>query len=148
MNQLENLSLRQAVQLIENEMRKQPQLTLNTVHYFSDGVYAREIFIPAGVVLTGKIHKRQQINILSKGRILVLTENGLVDVEAPFTVVSPPGTKRIARAITDCVWTTILPTNEKNPDVIEDQFTCSTEEEYLKFCNQIENAECLSLLQR
>lgn len=142
------ISDRAKVDVIEAEMRKHPQIPLPVKHYFSPSVYARELFIPKGTLITGKIHKYAQLNILSKGEITVLTGDGVVTVKAPFTVVSPPGTKRIAYAHEDCVWTTILGTDETDPDVIEDQFTASSEEEYQAFCKQIEAEQCLSLPQQ
>jgi hypothetical protein len=114
-------------------MLKHEQVAIPVRHYFSPGVYAREITIPAGTILTGRIHKYEQLNILSGGEISVLTDDGMKTVTAPFTVVSPPGTKRIAYAHTDCVWTTILATEEKDPDLIEAKFTVSTEQEFLEF---------------
>lgn len=139
---MNQITVRDAVSAFEAEMYKLPQVELEVKHYFSKGVYARELSIPAGVLLTGKIHKYQQINILSKGKIRVLTDSGIVEVEAPFTVVSPPGTKRIALAITDCVWTTFLPTDETDQHKIEDQFTVDTEEKYQEFLAS-ENRKCL-----
>ena len=111
--------IRQKVFAMENLMRQYPQIELKVIHHFSKGVYARELHIPAGVILTGEIHKFENLNILSKGRIEVLTEKGMQEVEAPFTVVSPAGTKRIARAITDCVWTTVHGTDENDLNIIE-----------------------------
>jgi len=46
-------------------MKEQPQVELKVVHHFSKGVYARELHIPAGVILTGEIHKFKNLNILS-----------------------------------------------------------------------------------
>lgn len=119
----------------ENILKKYPQLELKVIHHFSKGVYARELHIPAGVILTGEIHKFTNLNILSKGRIQVLTENGMQEVEAPFTVVSPAGTKRVARALTDCVWTTIHGTDETDLNIIEKTFIAKSEEDFLEFCN-------------
>lgn len=143
MNQVAQLSERDKVNLIEDEMRKQPQISLSLKHYHANGVYARELFIPAGILLTGKIHKFSQINILSQGTMRVLTEDGIKEVSASFTVVSPPGTKRIAFAMTDCIWTTFLPTDETDPDKIEAEFTAASEEEYQLFLEQ-ETQKCLS----
>lgn len=126
---------RQKVFAIENLMRQYPQVELKVKHYFSKGVYARELHIPAGVILTGEIHKFENLNILSQGKIEVLTEKGMQEVEAPFTVVSPAGTKRIARAITDCVWTTIHGTDEVDLNIIEKTFIAKSEQEWLEFCN-------------
>jgi len=131
---------RQAVFAMENLMLQAPQVELKVIHHFSKGVYARELHIPAGVILTGLIHKFENLNILSKGRIEVLTEKGMETVEAPFTVVSPAGTKRIARALTDCVWTTVHGTDEVDLNIIEKTFIAKSEAEWLEFCgaNQLE----------
>ncbi len=125
--------MRQKIERMEEEMRQHEQIECPLRHYFGDGVYAREIIIPAGTLLTGKIHKYEQINILSKGDISVMTEDGVKRVQAPFTVVSPAGTKRIAYAHEECVWTTILRTDLTDPELIEDHFTASSEKEYQAF---------------
>lgn len=126
---------RQKVFAMENLMRQYPQVELEVKHYFSKGVYARELHIPAGIILTGEIHKFENLNILSEGKIEVLTEKGMQEVEAPFTIVSPAGTKRIARAITNCVWTTIHGTDENDLNIIEKTFIAKSEQEWLEFCN-------------
>ena len=130
---LDNLSTRDKIFAAEAFMKEQPQVEVPVKHYFSQGVYAREITIPAGVVLTGEIHKFKQLNILSKGRMQVYTEEGIREVEAPFTVVSPPGTKRIAHTLTECVWTTIHGTEETDVDIIRSQFIAKDENEWLEF---------------
>ncbi len=124
---------REQVFHLEDMMRQFPQREMRLEHHFSPGVYARELHIPADTILTGMIHKYAQLNILSAGEISVLTEDGVKRVSAPFTVVSPPGTKRVAYAHTDCVWTTILATNETDPEKIEDHFTAKSEEDYQAF---------------
>lgn len=129
----DHLSLRDKVYLIESEMLKHEQVNIPIRHFFSPGVYAREIKIPAGTLLTGRVHLFSQLNILSGGEISVLTHEGMKRVKAPFTVVSPPGTKRIAYAHTECTWTTILATEETDPDKMEALFTVGTEQEFLEF---------------
>lgn len=128
-----NNNLRLKVFEAEAIMKEMPQVELEVVHHFSKGVYARELHIPAGVTLTGEIHKFKNLNILSKGRMKVLTEDGIIEVEAPFTVVSPAGTKRIAHTLTDCIWTTIHGTDEVDVDNIEKTFICHSEQEWLEF---------------
>ncbi len=145
----EPLSMRDKVFMMEDWMREQPSVLteLPVKHYFSEGVYARELFIPADTMLTGKVHKYQNLNILSQGEISVLTEDGIKRVKAPFTVVSPPGTKRIAYAHTDCVWTTIFVTNETDPEKIVELFTADSEAEYQAFLaghDVLKELECQS----
>jgi hypothetical protein len=120
----------------EKEMLELPQVQLPVVHRFAPGVYARELTIFAGHILTGAVHKTEQLNILSLGRMRLLVDGGFLDVEAPYTVVSPPGTKRIALALTDCVWTTILGTELTDVSEIERTFVCKSREEYLEWLSQ------------
>jgi hypothetical protein len=122
------------VYALEALMKLQDQVECKVIHHFSKGVYAREVHIPAGTIVTGEIHKFTNLNILSKGRIQVLVGDIIQEVEAPFTVVSPPGTKRVARALTDCVWTTIHGTDEVDLNIIEHTFTAKSEQEWLEFC--------------
>jgi hypothetical protein len=128
------MSTREKVFAAEAHMKQMPQVDIVPVHYFSKGVYAREITIPEGTVLTGEIHKFTQLNILSKGEISVLTEDGIKRVSAPFTVVSPAGTKRIAYAHSECVWTTVHGTDETDIDTIKSIFIAKDEDEWLEFC--------------
>lgn len=117
-------------------MLKLPQVTLPYKEYYSHGCYARELTIYAGHILTGAVHKYTNLNIMSKGSMRVSTDDGVFEVHAPFTIVSPPGTKRIAYAITDCVWTTIFGTSLKDPKEIEAEFACFTEQEYNQWRSQ------------
>lgn len=131
MNELINYD-RAKVFEAEAIMKAMPQIDLETIHHFSEGVYARELRIPAGVTLCGEIHKYRNLNILSQGIMLLY---GVGRITAPFTVVSPPGTKRIAHTITDCIWTTIHGTDETDVDLIKAKFIAQTENEWLEFCN-------------
>jgi len=124
---------RQKVNALEDLIRLSPQVDLKVIDHFSKGVYARELHIPKGIILTGKIHKFEQLNILAKGRIKVLVDDEMKEVQAPFIVVSPAGTKRIAEALEDCVWITVHGTEETNVGLIEKEFIAQSEQEYLEF---------------
>lgn len=111
-----------------------PEVEMPLQHVFAPGAYARTIFIPAGSVIVGKIHKHQHLNILSMGHVTVYTEGGgEEDMHGPLTMVSPPGTKRAVYAHTDTVWTTIHLTNETDLDKIEEHVIAKTYEEYEQF---------------
>jgi hypothetical protein len=90
-------------------------------------VYAREITAPAGTIVSGKVHKTEHLNIMSKGEISVLTEDGVKRLKAPYTFVSKPGTKRIAYVHEEMVWTTVHHTHETDVakierDLVQDNF--------------------------
>lgn len=125
---------REKVFALEAAMRELPPVEMPVKNHFSHGVYGRELFIPAGTVLTGHIHKHTNMNILLEGEMSVSTESGIERVAAGFVVVSPPGTKRVAYAHTDCRWLTVHGTHEQDVDVIEREFIVHSEQEYLAFC--------------
>lgn len=110
-----------------------PPVEIPVKNYFSKGVYAREIFIPKGTVITGKIHKFTNLNIMSQGEMSVLTEDGIKRVKAPFTIVSPPGTRRVAYAHEDTIWTTIHGTEKTDVDEIEAEFVAQSPKDYQLF---------------
>lgn len=82
---------------------------LETKHYFAHGTYTRELFIPAGTVLTGKIHRHDCINIISKGKIVAITDEGRFEIEAPHTFVSGSGVKKAGYAVEDTIWINVHP---------------------------------------
>lgn len=76
-------------------------------HSFANGIYMREITIPAGTVLTGKIHRHSHPNVLLEGEVLVFTEQGgSQHLKAPLAMISEAGTKRAVLALCDTRWLT------------------------------------------
>ena len=123
------------------------RLELPVRHIFERGVYARELFIPKGVMLTGQIHKHPQINIMSRGDLAVLVGRRVIRLnthKGPIIVVSPAGVKRIAYAHADTVWTTIHGTDLTDMDEIEAHFIAETDEDYMAF---LENAQVKEIAQ-
>lgn len=116
------MAIRAFIADAEEQIKKFPPVEPIMRHHFSKGIYAREMFIPAGTVLTGKIHRHEHLNIISAGDISVLTEEGPRRIVAPYTIVSPPGTKRLGYAHADTVWTTIHATPETDLELLELEF--------------------------
>lgn len=94
----------------EEFMALQPQAATWTNHYFSDGVYTRETFIPAGTVLTGYRHRFKTVSILAQGTISVIaiSEQGrasdMVLLEDYGVFVTEAQTKKVGFAHTDCLF--------------------------------------------
>lgn len=111
------------------------QIEIKTTHHFAPGVYMREIFIPKGATLTGKIHKTEHLNILSQGDLSVWTENGMKRLKASTVVKSLPGIKRVGHAHEDSVWITVHPnaTKETDVDKIEEMLIAKSFDEVLEF---------------
>lgn len=131
-NHFDDPSNRAKIDRLERILVEAGGRPIEAKHYFANGLYAREIFIPKGTVLTGKIHKTEHLNIVSQGEISVLTEAGPQRVKAPFTMVSLPGTKRVGYAHEDTVWTTIHATTETDLEKLEADLIAESHEHYLE----------------
>ena len=76
-------------------------------HMFTNGLYIREIFMPAGSLITSKIHKTEHPYTVSYGMVAVSIDGGEWDqITAPYTGITKPGTRRVLYVIEDCIWTT------------------------------------------
>ena len=92
-----------------------PQVELPLRHYFTPGMYAREMFIPAGTVLTGAVHKTEHLSVFV-GDITVWTDGGMKRLTGHHTFASKPGAKRVGYAHADTYCTGFFP----NPDDVTD----------------------------
>lgn len=102
-------------------------------HTFADGCYIREIFMPAGVVLTSKIHKILHPFFVLKGRCTVATEEGTVEITAPYYGLTKPGTKRALIIHEDTVWVTVHVTKSRDVEEIENEIIAPTWECFEKY---------------
>ena len=151
---ISKLSLRDKTNLVEHYANSLPQITfeqtgLKLRHYFTDGIYARELFIPKGIVLTGKIHKYDNLCIMPYGKLAVSIDNRIQYVTGPITYVAEAGIKRIAHALEDTLWINIHRTDEVDLEKIENHFIAQTEADYLEFLKQqpelpFEKNKCLT----
>lgn len=89
-------------------MSELPQVECPLKHIFTKGMYIREIFMPKGTVIISKQHKTNHPYIVSMGKVAVYNSeddfSGII--EAPFTGVTMPGTRRILNILEDTIWTT------------------------------------------
>jgi hypothetical protein len=121
--------VRALIYKVEELALKGVSVAIPVVHHFSKKIYAREMTMPKGSLVVGKIHKFDNLHILSKGEATVFSIDGLVRVKAPYTFVATPGSKRVIYAHDDVVWTTIHGTEETDLDKIEDEFIAKNYDE-------------------
>ena len=139
------LASREGICALENSLRDQQFDDMHTftqeegdavfarTDRFADGVYARELLLPAGTIVVGKIHKFGHLNVITRGRCIVVTEFGVSELVAPHTFISEPGTKRVVAAVEDTVWTTFhgVDTDEYDDiDQIEKRIICKTFDDF------------------
>jgi hypothetical protein len=134
-------AMRAAILRYERAVGALPQVALALRHFHMAGrvashVYAREMTIPKGVTLVGRVHKYETMNIVSKGRIIIASEEGVREIAAPYIFVSKPGAKRAGYALEDTLWTTIHLTDELDAAKIEDDLGTVTYEQFWEFLKE------------
>ena len=104
-------------------------------HTFSDGIYVREMFVPKGMMLVGKIIKQTHHIFLMSGKIAIITEDGEKIMEGPCSVVAKGGTKRVGYALTDVVWINVHPNITDTPDLdkLEQEVIAEDYDEYNRY---------------
>jgi quercetin dioxygenase-like cupin family protein len=130
MSNLAELGTMPEILRIEQELLQMPQVELPIEHYQIDGVYARSMFIPAGTILTGKIHNFESIAILAKGRIRITNGTDSYIISEGHIMVDKPGVKRLGYAETDVIFITVHRTDNIEIEAIEKELVSATFEEY------------------
>ena len=90
-----------------------------TFHHFSQGLYCREMRMPKGMVLTGKVHKQDHIAMLTNGRVAITTGGDQQILNSPVIIPSKAGVKRAILALEDAVFITVHATELTDIDEIE-----------------------------
>lgn len=91
--------------LQESMMAAGPGLDLPVRHFFANGLYGRELFIPAGVCAVGKIHKYEQITTVMGDATFATPGEEPVRITGYEIMSTPAGVKRAVFAHAD-TWVT------------------------------------------
>lgn len=108
---------RKQVEWLEAELNKVPQIDCPIRHYFSPGLYAREITIPARTAIVGAVHTHDSLVILSAGHMCLATDAGPVEITAPHTFTCKAGSKNAAVALETSVWTNVFQNTDNETDI-------------------------------
>ena len=110
------------VETLEQGFLQQEQQDCPVVHRFGPGIYIREVTIPAGTFSIGHYQKTTHLNIMLKGRVIMVNENGQkTELVAPQTFVSEPG-RKIGLILETIVWQNVYSTNETDIEKLEEMF--------------------------
>ena len=96
-------SMLDRVKNLQAEVSKLPQYQPETKHYFHGGMYCREVFRHAGVLVVGAVHKKEHFYLIVSGTVAITTDDGVQRVTGPHLFQSKPGTKRAVYAETDAL---------------------------------------------
>jgi len=88
-------------------------------HHFAPGLYAREIFLPAGTRIVGKIHRTAHLMTVVAGSGFLWNEFAAYEYRAPFTHLTTPGAKNVLWVREDSIIVTYHPTTLTDLAAIE-----------------------------
>jgi sRNA-binding regulator protein Hfq len=119
---------------LEITMLREEQVEIPVKHAFSGGMYSREIVIPKGTLLTGRIHKFDHFDVMISGDISVSTDDGSIKrLTGYHSFEGKAGKKRVGYAHEDTHWITFHSSPELPPDDMYSFLTCSTFDELEQF---------------
>ena len=110
---------------LETAAYNAPQVDCPVRHHFAPGIYAREISIPGGTVVTGAVHKTDNLVVISMGRLRAVTDAGTQEFKAGDTFFCRAGMKNAVVTLEDSRWTNIFPNplNETDPEKLIESLT-------------------------
>lgn len=110
------------VQTIENKVKQLPQVETPTEHFFTEGLYTRQVRLPKGTVAVGKRHKAKTLNILIQGTMQVTMDDDpdkVVTLSAPMAFESEAGVKKAVFCVTECVLLNVHRSDETDLEKLE-----------------------------
>jgi hypothetical protein len=120
--------MRVAVQRLQAEVSAMPQYEPKTKHYFHAGMYCREVWRHAGVLVVGRVHKKEHFYVIAQGTVLITTDEMVDRITGPAVLMCKPGTKRAVYSETEALCMTFHVTDAKTVeeaeiDLVEDDPT-------------------------
>ena len=96
------------------------QAVCPVTHHLENGLYTREIFMPAGQLVVSFIHKQNHPSFFLQGEMSLLLDDGSVKrVKAPMVVHTEVGTQRVAYIHEDTKWACVYRTDAKTIEEAE-----------------------------
>ena len=127
------------VQALQDVISKMPQYEPETKHTFHAGMYCREVWRPAGVIVVGKIHKKEHFYLIVSGTVSITTDEGVKSVTGPHLLCSKPGTKRAVYAETDALCMTFHVVDAKTIEDAEQELVEEDDSSMFALGNKLKN---------
>jgi len=127
------------VQALQDVISKMPQYEPETKHTFHAGMYCREVWRPAGVIVVGKIHKKEHFYLIVSGTVAITTDEGVKSVTGPHLLCSKPGTKRAVYAETDALCMTFHVVDAKTIEDAEHELVEEDDSSMFTLGNKLKN---------
>jgi hypothetical protein len=127
------------VQALQDVISQMPQYEPETKHTFHAGMYCREVWRPAGVIVVGKIHKKEHFYLIVSGTVSITTDEGVKSVTGPHLLCSKPGTKRAVYAETDALCMTFHVVDAKTIEDAEHELVEEDDASMFALGNKLKN---------
>ena len=131
--------MRQKVQALQDVISQLPQYEPETKHTFHAGMYCREVWRPAGVIIVGKVHKKEHFYLIVSGTVAITTDEGVKSVTGPTLLCSKPGTKRAVYAETDALCMTFHVVDAKTVEDAEQELVEEDDSSMFTLGNKLKN---------
>ena len=106
-----------------------PAVPMPVRQHFGPHVHIREIFMPAGTLVVGKMHRTEHFNILTQGAVrLINPDDTISEVRAGDVFISKPGVKKVLYIVEDTRWLTVHPTDTLDTKELEAELIVPEEE--------------------
>ena len=125
---------REKIMALESVMAEYPQVDIPVTHRFCGNMYGREITIPKGTLLTGRIQKFDHFDIMLSGDMTVSTDSGEVKrITGTNIMEGKAGKKRAGYAHEDTHWITFHSAEVRDPEEMYEFLTCGSFDEFESF---------------
>lgn len=125
---MQSAELQDFIFRVEEELLKYPQTEVPINDYFGHDTYGREMIAPAGVYLTGAVHKFPVLNVLLEGEVTVISIDGVQTLKAPYVYVSSPNAKRLFLTHTSIRWMNVFGTSDRDTENVMKRYTHNDKE--------------------
>ena len=134
------LKRKAAVEALEQAMLKhENRIELNEIrHFWSGDVYCRELFMPAGALVVGRIHKFDHMEIMVSGKVSLSTNDGAVQELSGYNIFeAQAGKKRVLYMHEDTIWLTCHSSPKYDAEFMMSYLCCETFEDFVQFQKQL-----------
>lgn len=121
------------ITMAEQFMSELPQLHVEPIHRFAEGLYCRQLDMPKDTVWISRVHKHENYAFIMTGSCTVVSEHGKELIQAPFMMKTFTGTKRLLLIHEDCTWFTVHavpPGLGEDVEQVEEYLACNTLQEF------------------
>lgn len=129
---VEKSEMRKKILSFEEFLAQQPGAKFGNCypleHSFGDGIYVRQIRVPAGEIIVTREFKQTHATFLLHGEVSIATDSGVERLVAPYSFITKAGVKRVIFTHSDVIWTTVHanPLEERDIEKLESQIADET----------------------